>query len=128
MVSMARPLLADPGMGKQGQSRDAAIASIPASPAIRPASIMFQNKRASCLVNPRACHETELKIDRPRAQTHRRGRRRSRRPGLRQHARRARPCGDADRPAQEIGGQFNYAKQIPGKEEFYETLRYLVIN
>ena len=86
---------------------------------------VFQNKRASCLVNPRACHETELTIQ----------------PAP--HKKRiavvgAGPAGMACAStlaerghtvtlfdqADEIGGQFNYAKRIPGKEEFHETLRY----
>jgi 2,4-dienoyl-CoA reductase (NADPH2) len=84
----------------------------------------LQNKITSCLVNPRACHETELNYrPRPSAQAHRRGRRRSGRPACATTA--------AERghdvtlfEAAEIGGQFNIAKQVPGKEEFHETLRY----
>ena len=86
---------------------------------------VFEQKVASCLVNPRACHETELNylptdIKKKIAVVG------------------AGPAGlaastiaaqrghevtlfDADK---EIGGQFNMAKQIPGKEEFYETIRY----
>ena len=87
--------------------------------------MFFNRKVASCLVNPRACHETELNYN----QTE--NKKKIAVVG-------AGPAGlaaatiaaqrghivtlfDADK---EIGGQFNIAKQIPGKEEFYETLRY----
>ena len=125
MVSMARPLLADPAWAnkaKAGRSE-----RINTCIACNQACLdhVFQNKRASCLVNPRACHETELKLEPAqfRKQIVVVG---------------AGPAGMAcasalgerghrvtliDR-AEEIGGQFNYAKQIPGKEEFHETLRY----
>jgi len=86
---------------------------------------VFQNKRASCLVNPRACHETELKIE--PASVRKRiavigagpaGMACANTLGERGHA-----VTLIDQ-ASEIGGQFNYAKRIPGKEEFHETLRY----
>ena len=125
MVSMARPLLADPAWAnkaKAGRSE-----RINTCIACNQACLdhVFQNKRASCLVNPRACHETELKIEPASV------RKRIAVIG-------AGPAGMAcastlgerghtvtliDK-ANEIGGQFNYAKQIPGKEEFHETLRY----
>ena len=86
---------------------------------------VFQNRRASCLVNPRACHETELRIE-PASARKRivvigagpAGMACASTLGQRGHA-----VTLIDR-ATEIGGQFNYAKQIPGKEEFHETLRY----
>ncbi|KZC39313.1 MULTISPECIES: NADPH-dependent 2,4-dienoyl-CoA reductase [Rhodanobacter] len=125
MVSMARPLLADPAWAnkaKAGRSE-----RINTCIACNQACLdhVFQNKRASCLVNPRACHETELKIEASAA------RKRIAVVG-------AGPAGMACAAtlgerghavtlidqAGEIGGQFNYAKQIPGKEEFHETLRY----
>lgn len=125
MVSMARPLLADPEWANKakagrGERINTCIACNQAC-----LDHVFQNKRASCLVNPRACHETELKIE-PATQ-----RRRIAVVG-------AGPAGMAcaatlaerghavtliDKAA-DIGGQFNYAKRIPGKEEFHETLRY----
>jgi 2,4-dienoyl-CoA reductase (NADPH2) len=125
MVSMARPLLADPAWAnkaKAGRSE-----RINTCIACNQACLdhVFQNKRASCLVNPRACHETELKIEPA---------------GVRKRVAviGAGPAGMACAStlgerghavtlidqASEIGGQFNYAKQIPGKEEFHETLRY----
>jgi 2,4-dienoyl-CoA reductase (NADPH2) len=125
MVSMARPLLADADWANKARAGRAE--RINTCIACNQACLdhVFQNKRASCLVNPRACHETELVIA-PAAQ-----RKRIAVVG-------AGPAGMAcastlaerghevtliDR-AQDIGGQFNYAKRIPGKEEFHETLRY----
>ncbi|WP_449428538.1 oxidoreductase [Rhodanobacter umsongensis] len=125
MVSMARPLLADPAWAnkaKAGRSE-----RINTCIACNQACLdhVFQNKRASCLVNPRACHETELKIE--PASVRKRiavigagpaGMACASTLGERGHA-----VTLIDK-ASEIGGQFNYAKQIPGKEEFHETLRY----
>ncbi len=125
MVSMARPLLADPDwINKARTGSDRAINTCIAC---NQACLdhVFENRRASCLVNPRACHETELVL------------------APVQSARQcavvgAGPAGLAcaaslaerghrvtlfDQAA-EIGGQFNMAKRIPGKEEFHETLRY----
>ncbi len=125
MVSMARPLLADPDL--VSKARDGRADEINTCIACNQACLdhVFENKRATCLVNPRACHETELLI-RPATAKKRiavvgagPGR-----PGLRDDAGRARPRGHAVRAANEIGGQFNMAKRIPGKEEFHETLRY----
>ena len=125
MVSMARPLLADPEFVKkaeQGQSE-----RINTCIACNQACLdhVFENKRASCLVNPRACFEQEL-VMKPAEQKKRIAVIGSGPAGL------AFACNAAERGHQvdlydkfeEIGGQFNYAKQIPGKEEFYETLRY----
>ncbi|SKB96160.1 NADPH-dependent 2,4-dienoyl-CoA reductase [Luteibacter sp. 22Crub2.1] len=125
MVSMARPLLADPEwVNKARASRPQTINTCIAC---NQACLdhVFENRRASCLVNPRACHETELKILPTTAKK-------------RVAVVGAGPAGLAaattlaerghavtlfDR-ANEIGGQFNMAKRIPGKEEFQETLRY----
>ena len=125
MVSMARPLLADPewaAKARKGQA-DRINTCIACNQACL--DHVFQQRRASCLVNPRACHETELVIA-PAAQ-----RKRIAVVG-------AGPAGMACAStlaerghevtlfdqADGIGGQFNYAKRIPGKEEFHETLRY----
>ncbi len=126
MVSMARPLLADPdwvNKAAAGRSR----ASTPASPAIRPAWITCSRTRArSCLLNPRACHETELIVAKVAQCTKSIAVVGAGPAGLacattlaeRGHAV---TLFDA---AAEIGGQFNMAKRIPGKEEFHESLRY----
>jgi 2,4-dienoyl-CoA reductase (NADPH2) len=125
MVSMARPFLADPEfVVKTAQGRvDEINTCIGCNQACLDHT--FQNKRASCLVNPRACHETELvyaKTARPRkVAVVGAG------PAGLSAATVAADCGHAvtlfdanDR----IGGQFNIAMQIPGKEEFAETIRY----
>lgn len=125
MVSMARPFLADAELVRkavEGRS-DEINTCIGCNQACL--DHIFSGKLTSCLVNPRACHETELNY----VPT--------------QEPRRiavigAGPAGlacatvAAERghsvtlfdQADEIGGQFNIAKRIPGKEEFYETLRY----
>ncbi|MBS0461842.1 MAG: NADPH-dependent 2,4-dienoyl-CoA reductase, partial [Proteobacteria bacterium] len=125
MVSMARPLLADPDWCNKARSGRAQ--AINTCIACNQACLdhVFANKKASCLVNPRACAETELNYVRTNAP------RRIAVVG-------AGPAGMAcatiaaqrghrvslfDAHA-EIGGQFNLARQIPGKEEFNETLRY----
>ncbi|WP_256646454.1 NADPH-dependent 2,4-dienoyl-CoA reductase [Thermomonas paludicola] len=125
MVSMARPLLADPQwVNKASANRAQAINTCIAC---NQACLdhVFENKRASCLVNPRACAETELNYTKA--------------PALKSIAVvGAGPAGlacatvAAERGhrvtlfdgADDIGGQFNMAKRIPGKEEFYEPLRY----
>ncbi|MFT5738054.1 MAG: 2,4-dienoyl-CoA reductase (NADPH2) [Maribacter sp.] len=125
LVSMARPFLADSEwVNKAAENKaDEINTCIGCNQACL--DHVFQQKVASCLVNPRACHETELNY-------------------LPTQKKKkiavvgAGPAGlaastiaaqrghdvtlfDADT---EIGGQFNMAKQIPGKEEFYETIRY----
>jgi len=125
LVSMARPLLADAQW--VAKARAGRAAAINTCIACNQACLdhVFENKRASCLVNPRACAETEP------------------RPAPVQAPRRiavvgAGPAGLACateaaarghavtlfEAAAEIGGQFNLARRIPGKEEFDETLRY----
>ncbi|MBT2118465.1 NADPH-dependent 2,4-dienoyl-CoA reductase [Dyella sp. LX-66] len=125
MVSMARPLLADPDWAKKASTGRAD--RINTCIACNQACLdhVFQNKRASCLVNPRACHETELPIT-PAAQRKRIAVVGAGPAGMACASTLAERGHDVtliDR-AEEIGGQFNYAKRIPGKEEFHETLRY----
>ncbi|ARU89100.1 NADPH-dependent 2,4-dienoyl-CoA reductase [Pseudomonas sp. M30-35] len=125
MVSMARPFLADPDfVNKAAQGRaDEINTCIGCNQACLDHT--FGGKLTSCLVNPRACHETELNyiastVVKKIAVVG------------------AGPAGlaaatvAAERghqvtlfdSAAEIGGQFNVAKRVPGKEEFFETLRY----
>ncbi len=125
MVSMARPLLADPEFVNKAASGRAD--EINTCIACNQACLdhVFQRKIASCLVNPRAGHETELRYEPVHAQK-------------RIAVVGAGPAGlscatvlaerghrvDLFDSAGEIGGQFNLAKRVPGKEEFAETLRY----
>ncbi len=125
MVSMARPFLADADFVVKAETNraDEINTCIGCNQACLDHT--FQLKTASCLVNPRACHETLLQY-------------------LPTQKKKkiavvgAGPAGLATatvaaerghevhlyEAASEIGGQFNMAKQIPGKEEFYETIRY----
>jgi 2,4-dienoyl-CoA reductase (NADPH2) len=125
MVSMARPLLADPDFVKKAHSNEAE--KINTCIACNQACLdhVFRKKRASCLVNPRACYEMELTFKKTKM------------PkklavigaGM---AGMSFSCYAAERghtvklfEANNVsGGQFNLAKNIPGKEEFTETLRY----
>jgi 2,4-dienoyl-CoA reductase (NADPH2) len=125
MVSMARPLLADPAFVNKAAAGRAD--EINTCIACNQACLdhIFRNKLTSCLVNPRACHETELNF-RPTA--------RPRRVAVVG----AGPAGltaatllaergfrvDLYDAADDIGGQLNMARQVPGKEEFNEMLRY----
>jgi 2,4-dienoyl-CoA reductase (NADPH2) len=125
MVSMARPFLADPDwVRKAADDRaDEINTCIGCNQACLDHS--FQHKIASCLVNPRAGHETELRLLPTR---------RAKRVAVVG----AGPAGlavataaagrghtvELFEGADEIGGQFQLARRIPGKEEFAETLRY----
>ncbi|GAA3914175.1 NADPH-dependent 2,4-dienoyl-CoA reductase [Litoribacillus peritrichatus] len=125
MVSMARPFLADPDFVQKASEgkADEINTCIGCNQACLDHT--FNMKLTSCLVNPRACHETELVYL----------------PALHQKKIAVVGAGPAGLSFstvaasrghsvtvyddhQEIGGQFNVAKRIPGKEEFYETLRY----
>jgi 2,4-dienoyl-CoA reductase (NADPH2) len=125
LVSMARPLLADSDfMLKAREGREDEINTcIACNQACLDHT--FSRITSSCLVNPRACHETQLnylpaKLKKRIAVV-------GAGPAGLAYATIAAERGhqvtlfDA---ADEIGGQFNLAKKIPGKEEFYETLRY----
>ena len=125
MVSMARPFLADADfVVKAATNRaDEINTCIGCNQACLDHT--FQMKVASCLVNPRACHETILNYNATKVKK-------------KIAIVGAGPAGLATATvaaqrghevhlfdaAAEIGGQFNMAKQIPGKEEFYETIRY----
>ena len=125
MVSMARPLLADADfVRKAAQGRaDEINTCIGCNQACLDHT--FGGKITSCLVNPRACHETIL-IETPAPRRERIAVVGAGPAGLAFATNAARRGLDVTLfdAAAEIGGQFNIAKQIPGKEEFYETLRY----
>ncbi len=125
MVSMARPFLADPDFINKAKAQQSA--RINTCIACNQACLdhVFAGHRASCLVNPQACYETE------RVMT----------PAIKPKTYVVVGSGPAGlsfatyaaeqghtvhlfEQQLEIGGQFNLAKQIPGKAEFYETLRY----
>lgn len=125
MVSMARPFLADAGILSKAQSgrADEINTCIGCNQACL--DQIFAGKVTSCLVNPRACHETQMPVL-PALQAKNLAVVGAGPAGL------AFAINAASRGHHvtlfdalgEIGGQFNIAKQIPGKEEFYETLRY----
>ena len=125
MVSMARPFLADPDfVNKAAADRSDTINTcIGCNQACLDHT--FSGKLTTCLVNPRACYETELNYS-PTAAVKKIAVVGAGPAGL------AAATVAAERGHQvtlfdsgsEIGGQFNVAKRVPGKEEFYETLRY----
>jgi 2,4-dienoyl-CoA reductase (NADPH2) len=125
MVSMARPFLADAEfVVKAAEGRaDEINTCIACNQACL--DQIFSRQIASCLVNPRACHETRI-VFKPAARKKRIAVVGAGPAGL-ACATTAAETGhhvtlfDA---AAEIGGQFNLARRIPGKEEFAETLRY----
>jgi 2,4-dienoyl-CoA reductase (NADPH2) len=125
MVSMARPLLADPEFVNKAAANRALDINTCIGCNQACLDHVFQQKLASCLVNPRACHETELVFTKA-TQKKRIAVVGAGPAGLSCSTELASRGHDVELfdSASEIGGQFNMAKQIPGKEEFHETLRY----
>ncbi len=128
LVSMARPFLADPEFVIKAKENKASQINTCIGCNQACLDHVFDGKMTSCLVNPRACHETELNIE--LAETKKS-----------MAVVGAGPAGLAAATTlaqrghkvtlfesdSEIGGQFNIAKQVPGKEEFYETIRYFSV-
>ena len=125
MVSMARPMLTDPEWVNKAESgrEDEINTCIGCNQGCL--DYVFEKKRATCMLNPQACYETELTFE--KAQHPKTIAVIGAGPGGLAFA-----CYAATRGHQvtiydknaTVGGQFNIAKQIPGKEEFYEALRY----
>jgi 2,4-dienoyl-CoA reductase (NADPH2) len=125
LISMARPLLADADLPRKARAgRDDEINTCIACNQ-GCLDRVFQNQRATCLVNPRAAYETELRVE-PAAVRKKIAVVGAGPAGL--------ACATtlAERGHQvtlyeqagEIGGQFRYAREVPGKEDFHDTLRY----
>ncbi len=125
LISMARPYLADSQFVNKAfaQQADQINTCIACNQGCL--DHIFKRKRATCLVNPRACYETEIIYG--RAQISKNIAVVGAGPAGLAFAVTASGRGHKVtlyEAASEIGGQFNLAKKIPGKEEFYETLRY----
>ncbi|MBV7315224.1 NADPH-dependent 2,4-dienoyl-CoA reductase [Shewanella sp. NIFS-20-20] len=127
MVSMARPMLADPDFVNKAAAGEADLINTCIGCNQACLDHTFSMKRATCLVNPRACYETELNFHR------------SNQP-KKIAVMGAGPAGMAFavyasmrghqvvlfEAKDHVGGQFNLARKIPGKEEFDETIRYFI--
>ncbi|WP_372871811.1 FAD-dependent oxidoreductase [Shewanella sp.] len=125
MVSMARPFLADPEFVNKAAADKSGLINTCIGCNQACLDHTFKLKRATCLVNPRACYETEINF-RPAVQPKKIA------------VMGAGPAGMAFsiyaagrghkvvlfEAKSEVGGQFNLARKIPGKEEFDETIRY----
>ena len=125
MVSMARPFLADPEFARKAAEdrADEINTCIGCNQACL--DHIFEGKLTSCLVNPRACHETEL-VYRPTEAPKRFAVVGAGPAGLSFAATAAGRGHDVTlfEASEKIGGLLNIAVEIPGKEEFHETMRY----
>ncbi|WP_028769042.1 NADPH-dependent 2,4-dienoyl-CoA reductase [Shewanella fidelis] len=127
MVSMARPFLADPDFVNKAAANTPELINTCIGCNQACLDHTFSLKRATCLVNPRACYETEINFTPVTTKK-------------RIAVMGAGPAGMAFsiyaasrghevvlfEAKSEVGGQFNLARKIPGKEEFDETIRYFL--
>ena len=125
MVSMARPFLADPDFVNKAAQDQAQYINTCIGCNQACLDNVFKGKRASCLVNPRACHETEIVVQ-PAPATKTIAVVGAGPAGLACATTLAQRGHKVDliEKNDRIGGQFRLAMQIPGKEEFRETIRY----
>jgi 2,4-dienoyl-CoA reductase (NADPH2) len=125
MVSMARPFWADPDFVNKAAQDQAQFINTCIGCNQACLDNVFKGKRASCLVNPRACYETEIVVQPAEA---------SKSIAVVGAGPAGLACAttlaqrghkvDLIEKNDRIGGQFRLAMQIPGKEEFRETIRY----
>jgi len=128
MVSMARPFLADPDFMIKAQNNRAMEINTCIGCNQACLDHIFQQKICSCLVNPKACHESEFK--KPSNFKTKNVCVIGAGPSGLAFAIEAAELGHSVtvyEKKSEIGGQFNIAKEIPGKEEFHETIRYFKV-
>ena len=125
MVSMARPFLADPDFVNKAAQDQAQFINTCIGCNQACLDNVFKGKRASCLVNPRACYETEMVVQ-PAEATKTIAVVGAGPAGLACATTLAQRGHKVDliEKNDRIGGQFRLAMQIPGKEEFRETIRY----
>ncbi|WP_181257883.1 NADPH-dependent 2,4-dienoyl-CoA reductase [Vibrio splendidus] len=125
MVSMARPFLADPDFVNKAAQDQAQFINTCIGCNQACLDNVFKGKRASCLVNPRACYETEIVVQ-PAQATKTIAVVGAGPAGLACATTLAQRGHHVDliEKNDRIGGQFRLAMQIPGKEEFRETIRY----
>lgn len=125
LVQMARPFLADPNWVNKAKNAQAHLINTCIGCNQACLDHIFDNERATCLVNPQACYEAEL-VYKPAKVKKKIAVVGAGMAGLSASTvltKRGHTVTLFEASSQ-IGGQFNYAKVIPGKEEFYETIRY----
>ncbi|WP_104401768.1 NADPH-dependent 2,4-dienoyl-CoA reductase [Vibrio penaeicida] len=125
MVSMARPFLADPDFVNKAEAQQSHLINTCIGCNQACLDNVFKGKRASCLVNPRACYESEIVVQ-PTAKKKKIAVVGAGPAGLSFATTASERGHDVDlyERNDRIGGQFRLAMQIPGKEEFRETIRY----
>lgn len=125
LIQMARPFLADPEWVNKASSGQTNLINTCIGCNQACLDHTFENKRSTCLVNPQACYETEL-VYKPAKKVKKIAVVGAGMAGLSAATVAAKRGHQVTlfEAQDKIGGQFNYAKVIPGKEEFYETIRY----